>query len=317
MDTILKNAIYSIQIGIEDYQSSDPRRILSASRNISAGMLLLFKEKLRRLSPCGSNDVLIKEKIKPSIDTCGNIIFLGDKKRTVDLQNIEERFKSLNIQLDWKSVNSIIRLRNDIEHYRTELNDEKIKETIALAFNVLKDFIYIHLGNEPVDILGIDTWQVFLDTNNIYESLLKECKDAMSSVDVDIPEVSSVLEYFSCRNCGSKLVKPLLEGSARDIEYICSACGEVANFEELIEDAVEKCYEVEEYISLKYGGDPAIADCPECLRHTFSIEIDTCLACGATRSYRECFRCGEEISIDEQHFEGLCGYCEHMTHKDD
>lgn len=46
MDTILTNAIQSIQIGVEDYRSDDRRRLLSAIRNVQAGILLLCKEKL-------------------------------------------------------------------------------------------------------------------------------------------------------------------------------------------------------------------------------------------------------------------------------
>jgi hypothetical protein len=67
MHTILENAVQSLQIGIEDYQSTDQRRTLSAVRNITAGVLLLFKEKLRQLSPPNSNDVLIKQNSR--IDT--------------------------------------------------------------------------------------------------------------------------------------------------------------------------------------------------------------------------------------------------------
>jgi len=53
MNSILKNAIISIQLGIEDFLKTekDPRRALSAMRNLYAGVLLLFKEKLARLSP--------------------------------------------------------------------------------------------------------------------------------------------------------------------------------------------------------------------------------------------------------------------------
>ncbi|QBB70700.1 hypothetical protein ELE36_10180 [Pseudolysobacter antarcticus] len=58
------NAIASIQICIEDYQSTDPRRALSSVRNLYAGTLILAKEKLRRLSPEGSNEVLIKKQLK-------------------------------------------------------------------------------------------------------------------------------------------------------------------------------------------------------------------------------------------------------------
>ena len=44
MDSLLTNAVQSIQIGIEDFSSTDPRRILSTVRNLYAGILLLLKE---------------------------------------------------------------------------------------------------------------------------------------------------------------------------------------------------------------------------------------------------------------------------------
>ena len=37
MDTILKNAVQSLQIGIEDFESADERRVLSSVRNVTAG----------------------------------------------------------------------------------------------------------------------------------------------------------------------------------------------------------------------------------------------------------------------------------------
>lgn len=49
--SIIQNAIDSIQIGVEDFQSDDDRRSVSAVRNIAAGILLLYKEKLCQLSP--------------------------------------------------------------------------------------------------------------------------------------------------------------------------------------------------------------------------------------------------------------------------
>ena len=60
--SILQNAIDSIVMGLEDYQSEDKKRMLSCVRNLYAGMLLLFKYKLVELSPEGSNEILIKKK---------------------------------------------------------------------------------------------------------------------------------------------------------------------------------------------------------------------------------------------------------------
>jgi hypothetical protein len=48
--SILQNAIDSIQVGVEDYNLEDDRRNASAIRNIFAGILLLYKERLCELS---------------------------------------------------------------------------------------------------------------------------------------------------------------------------------------------------------------------------------------------------------------------------
>lgn len=58
---LLKNALQCIQVGIEDYESGKAERSGSSVRNIHAGLLLLLKERLRRLSPSGSNDCLLME----------------------------------------------------------------------------------------------------------------------------------------------------------------------------------------------------------------------------------------------------------------
>ena len=41
MNPLLKNAVVSIQLGLEDFASDDERRIISAARNLYSGVLLL------------------------------------------------------------------------------------------------------------------------------------------------------------------------------------------------------------------------------------------------------------------------------------
>lgn len=79
--SLLSNAIESIQVGVEDYLMGDSKRYLSAVRNICAGMLLLYKEELCRLSPLHDKEVLIKKDIRPVDDGVGNIIFRGTGKK--------------------------------------------------------------------------------------------------------------------------------------------------------------------------------------------------------------------------------------------
>lgn len=70
---LIANAVESIAVGLEDYQSGGKGRLRSTVRNLHAGILLLFKEKLRRLSPPGSGDVLLKTKIVPRLDGSGKV----------------------------------------------------------------------------------------------------------------------------------------------------------------------------------------------------------------------------------------------------
>lgn len=131
MNTILENAVQSIQIGIEDYNSTDNRRVLSAIRNIVSGILLLFKEKLRELSPPDSNEVLIKRKVVPIIDKNGNVKYKGIGKKTVSTFEISERFETLGIEFDIKRLKRIIETRNDIEHYCTNEPQARLKELLT------------------------------------------------------------------------------------------------------------------------------------------------------------------------------------------
>lgn len=78
--SLFKNAIESIQIGVEDYNTEDNRRHGSATRNIYAGILLLYKEKLRQLSPSDSNEVLIKKDIIPVFNKDKNVVLLAEVK---------------------------------------------------------------------------------------------------------------------------------------------------------------------------------------------------------------------------------------------
>jgi hypothetical protein len=75
--SLLDNAIESIQVGVEDYLMDDNRRYRSAARNIFAGILLLYKEKLNRLSPPHSEEALIKNKIKFIYTDEGSVTFAG------------------------------------------------------------------------------------------------------------------------------------------------------------------------------------------------------------------------------------------------
>src|SRR5882762_10250264 len=137
---LLTNAIESIQVGVEDYQSGTRPRLLSAVRNIHAGILLLFKEALRRESPADTNDVLMMAKMLPLRDSRG-IVFVGDGKKTADIQQIRERFEGVGIVADWKRFDRINEARNDVEHRYPTVDQKTLQGVIADSFIIVRNFI--------------------------------------------------------------------------------------------------------------------------------------------------------------------------------
>jgi len=321
MDTILENAIQSIQIGIEDYLelSDDPRRTLSAVRNLSAGVLLLLKERLRELSPASSDEALIKQKIQPMRMADGTVFFQGDGKKTVDVQQMKERLRSLGVAVDWKRLDAILAVRNDIEHYCTNTPTSRIKELIADTFLVVRDFITTQLNCEPVDLLGTETWGTLLSVAEVYSQEAADCAAAMAEVVWGEEGVRLVASHLRCRDCLSALLKPTNPTESRlpSLELQCTSCGEFLQFEELAEAAARECYFSDMYLVMTDGGDPPLVTCYECGRETFLVAEQVCIACSATLYYTECVLCGEGLGADEQELNGLCSYHYHQARKDD
>ncbi|WP_204103246.1 MULTISPECIES: hypothetical protein [Spirulina sp. CCY15215] len=319
MDNILQNAIQSIQIGVEDYQATDPRRVLSAIRNVSAGVLLLFKEKLRLLSPPNSDEVLIKQNIRPT-KRDNNVIFLGHGKKTVDLHQIKERFSGLNINVDWTRVDKIIKIRNEIEHYYTSQSESTVKELLSDSFIVIRDFLISQLNYQPIDILGEETWKTLLQITEVYEKELQECRQQMKAVDWKSESLKKAIEKLRCPSCHSELVKPVDIGTEDPVwsDCYCSSCGhEFGLNDKTIEKVLDDYFGLEIYLSYKQGGETPIATCPECGRETFVYEEGKCVVCLESLCYTKCMICEEGLGPDEQIFEGLCSYHYHSATKDD
>ena len=131
---LLTNAVESIQVGIEDYLAATRPRLLSAVRNIHAGILLRYKEALRRESPEGSNDVLLMAKNLPSREPHRGVVIVGVGKKTVDTPQIKERFEGLGISTDWNRFERINEVRNDVEHLYPRLDQNSLAGLISDSF---------------------------------------------------------------------------------------------------------------------------------------------------------------------------------------
>lgn len=317
--SILKNAVASIQIGIEDYKciAKDKRRTLSSIRNIYAGILLLFKYKLQQMSPHDSNEVLIKKKIIPQINTeTGVISWEGKGKNTVDVQEIKDRFKKLNISINENYLNSLQNIRNDIEHYYIQQSDSQIKEAITKAFHLIIKFCpYIDI--EPVELLGQECWQIMLNISNIYDQERKECLDNLKAVSWKYRQIKSAIDKLRCPECDSELIKVIDAKITEDPDFLCRVCGEDSSYQDVIGKSIAVILYDECHYNLAQDDEADTEFCPECGNNSISFHEGVCLACHYIVEYTECVFCGEALSLDEQVHEGLCSCCAYKLDKMD
>lgn len=317
--SILENAVASIQIGIEDYKciAKDQRRTLSSIRNIYAGILLLFKYKLQQMSPDGSDEILIKKKIIPQIITETDVVsWKGEGKKTVDVQEIKDRFKKLNISINENYLDSLQNIRNDIEHYYTQQSDSQIKEAITKAFHLIIKFCpYIEI--EPVELLGQECWKIMPNISKIYDQERKECLDNLKAVSWKYRQVKSAIDKLRCPKCDSELIKVVDDNAVDDPDFLCRVCGEKSSYLKVIGSSITDALYGNSHYNIAQGGEPETDFCPECGNDSFSFYEGVCLACHHELEYTECVFCGEALSLDEQELDGLCSYCAYKLDKMD
>lgn len=310
MDSLLQNAALSLKVGIEDSQSSDPGRMLSAVRNVNAGILLMMKEKLRQLSPPDSNEVLLKVRTEPVQFEDGEIRYKGIGRRTANVTEIRRSFDALNISVDWRKVDRITKTRNDIEHYYTGENEGRLREFVSDTYIVVRDFLTQHLDIEPAQLLDPSTWKTMLDSADVYEKELENRGILLDQVDWPSNEFRLLAEHFRCVTCYSELLKPNLAITTTfdETKFTCSSCGESNRYQEIVEAGVEEYLYGETYIAMTNGGEMPYEMCPECIRHTFITESEICVSCSYTPKFSNCMVCRAPLSVAEQEYGGLCGY---------
>lgn len=302
--SIKNNAVLSIRLAVEDYKTGDPVRTISALRNIAAGILLLYKEKLLRLSPPDSEEVLIKTKILPKIKN-GKLVFVGTGPHTVDTDQIERRFNSLNIKADWQRTKAILRLRNDIEHYHSDKPPSVLREVIGTAFFVINEFCRDELDVAPYDLFGADVWDVFLEEEKFLSSLRASIEEANGQVMWIQPAMKEVASHFTCTSCGSGLLR-VNDGRVHydSLVYQCLTCRQDNSFDELIGNALNDAYYSECYITFKDTGDYYLDDCDNCFHHSFIPSEGHCVVCGHT-PYEVCDGCDSRYALGH-----YCEYCD-------
>ncbi len=321
MSSLLENAIVSIQLGLEDHASEDSRRVISAVRNLYAGVLLLCKEVLRRLSPPDSNDILIRARKKVVKNPDGTILFVGDGKKTIDRAEIEQTFAQLQLNVDLSNLKRLAGIRNNIEHMHPDVGPALIQEAIADAMPIIRAIIVDELKEKPGSLLGADSWNALLNETKVFKEEQDSCQASLDAIDWESSALADAATELRCPHCTSSLIRNDNDAATTlsELHLVCSKCGEHAEPKDVYEDALRRSLEWKTYVAMTDGGEPPLENCPECGRDTYVLDEQRCVNCDFSLEGYKCAVCSEDLTIDDYRYGdgNLCSYHQHVLAKDD
>lgn len=243
---LLRNAIVSIRLGLEDLEQGSEERILSSIRNLYAGILLLFKEKLRRLSPPKSDGILMWSDIEPVLEK-KRVVFRPRGDRSAEVQQIRERFKRLGVTTDWQRIHEIQKKRNAIEHLYLTDKHEAIQNVVSNTFVLIVDFLERELQEDPRELLGTPHWNAMLRTSQLYEELKARSRTALKKLDWSSSEIGQEWTSVECSNCKSSLLEPSahIATDIHDQYFVCAASGHLMTHHELESSFIDSDHEAD------------------------------------------------------------------------
>lgn len=316
MSEIFENAVTSIILGIQDFENGTEERMLSAARNYYAGLLLLAKECLISAAPEADAMDIIGAKFKPIPDGKGGVEHVVMGYATVDLAQLQQRFKDFG--LPWPDVNikQLQQFRNNLEHYHLKEPASALGEAIAASFPMVVDFFKL-LDEDPQEYFS-DVWGTIIAERATFEKVRAAC--LASWEDIKWPAPVKDLDKILCPECKSSLVGQA-DAANTDHETIvgkCYQCGEEIAREKLMALVVEASYEIDAYLMAKEGLNSAITFCPECGVGAYveTGDVSVCFFCGESVA-GECSRCSAAIDVHEYNPDSpdLCSYCAHVFEK--
>jgi ribosomal protein L37AE/L43A len=308
MMDLLTNAIESIQVGVEDYQVGTRPRLLSAVRNIHAGILLLFKNALREVSPPDSNNALMMAVIAPfRSGTINRITFVGTGYKTATVGQIKERFKALGMQANWERFDRINRTRNEVEHLFPQLDQKGLRGLIADSFLVMRNFIRDELFRNPWDVLGQKTWQAMLEVAEVYEKDRVECDELVAKATWRSVLIKAGVQKMACPKCASGLLEPF-EDSDSELWLDCRSCGSNFSPSTHVPWAVMTELAAEEIEASREGRERLYSDCPSCGHRAYVVAEKQCAMCQFVRGPK-CIECGDDLQPEEISASPVCRKC--------
>ncbi len=256
---------------------------------------------------------------EPKPDGKGGVIIQPKETRTIDFDGLRKRFKDFDIE--WPKIPhdyvALKKIRNELEHFYTDVSQERMQEVIAGIFPLVKGFLDI-LEEEPAESLR-ESWQVMIQEADLFEQLKSKCNESFKMLAWGDPIDHA--DKMQCPKCSSSLIYQVdvENDDPASIKGKCQACGQELTAEQTVEIVVEARYGYKNYRTFKDGGEIIINQCPECGNSTYVHdygEANNCCFCEHV-VWGKCECCGEELTASNQSIydSSSCDYCHYQWEK--
>lgn len=220
---LLENAVDSLKEALKKYnegEAGDYKSFKFAILHLSHFIELIFKHHISEQHRL----LIYKNPFAQKLDESRTITF-WDSVNFISNETGEIAPNSeFRKDLDW-----LKNLRNDIEHYKFEMNVEEVKETIGRIFRSLQEFLEFFADIDLEDYVPQDLSETFKMLSDEYEGKLRQAREVADEAEREAYRGHRLKEYdlvdwhrLECPNCENDLLIPNPDSGTG---YKCTLCG--------------------------------------------------------------------------------------------
>ncbi len=241
----------------------------------------------------------------------------GDFK-SADSETIIERLKNLcDIELtpeEIKDLRNLRNKRNKAEHFNLNENLLSVESSIHKSISITIKLIVEHYD---LDEFTDEESELFSKIKALLRQSQQHYDDAKTIAQRELEQTGMKDYVTTCPECEEEFL-------LRDDGAKCVFCGYEATGEEAARDYIHNVLGINEYETVKEGGEFPQYECPECDNESLVYDIDNgkviCFSCDYENDISKvtfCSDCGR-LFIDTEDGIGICYSCaDYRFHKDD
>lgn len=246
-----------------------------------------------------------------------NALQAGEFK-SVDSETIIERLENLcDIKLeesDKLDLKNLRKRRNKAEHFEFDEHILSVQSSIHKSISIL---IKIMVDYYNFDEFSDEEAQLFADIKETMRTLEKHYNDAKAIAQKTLEQTGNSVNAITCPECEEKFL--LIDDGVK-----CYFCEYEDSGESAAQNYIQNIIGIDEYSTVKDGGDYPLEECPECGAESFVYDCEgekaICFDCGYLCNKDDlsaCSCCGVLFHENTEDGVGICSSClDYKTNKD-